>query len=312
MPRDGSTKLPEGIVPPAPMDIGEVANPPFAVLPDPARLFLRRSERFAALAPGHELEGYLSFLSHLCRAQHRVQDGLGAATLPPPDRLLSAREHQMPPISFAQVDLDEAADAAFTGIARLLTDGELTRHSRAAIDNVFTATPGDRGAMMRAVLMDEVPETAVAEHVLAAAALQVHYARLAARLDVATLSPIAPGACPACGSAPVSSMVVGWEGCHGTRFCTCSICQTHWHVVRVRCLTCGGEKGIGYHAIDGGNPLIMGETCESCQSYVKILHHYKNAALDPVADDVASLDLDMVLGREGWARSSANPFLLGY
>ena len=44
------------------MNIGEEAKPPFAVLPDPSSLFLTRSERLAALAPGHELAPYLDFL----------------------------------------------------------------------------------------------------------------------------------------------------------------------------------------------------------------------------------------------------------
>ncbi|MFV0368340.1 MAG: formate dehydrogenase accessory protein FdhE [Hyphomicrobiaceae bacterium] len=312
MPRGGSTKLPEGVVPAAPMDIGEVANPPFAILPDPSQLFLKRSERLATLAPGHDLQGYLEFLAALTRAQHDVQAELAPVKLPSPDKLLTAREHAMPPISFMQVDLDEVADTAFVKMAGFLDAATLTDVSRKAVEKVGSVSPGERQTMMRAVLLDEVPEVAIAEHVLAAAALQVHFARLAVRLDVSTLAPIAPGACPACGSAPVSSMVVGWDGCVGTRFCTCSICQTNWHVVRVRCLTCDAEKGISYHSIDGGNPLIMGETCENCQSYVKILHHYKDAALDPVADDVASLALDLVLGREGWGRASANPFLLGY
>ena len=45
------------------MNIGEEAKPPFAVLPDPVSMFLTRSKRFAALAPGHELQPYLEFLA---------------------------------------------------------------------------------------------------------------------------------------------------------------------------------------------------------------------------------------------------------
>ena len=54
------------------MNIGEEAKPPFAVLPDPSSLFLGRSKRLAALAPGHELAPYLIFLSQLTRAQHEM------------------------------------------------------------------------------------------------------------------------------------------------------------------------------------------------------------------------------------------------
>ena len=313
MPRDGSINLPAGAaVPAAPMDIGEVANPPFAIRPDPQSIFLKRSERFATLAKGHEIEGYLRFLADLCRAQHSVQSELAPARLPSPEKLATAHEHMMPPISFSRLEPDEIANQTLLGIARKLSTGTLTQASKSAVDNVIAASDDARVAMMRAILVDEVPDTAIAEHILAAAALQVHFARLASGLDVDALKPIAPGACPACGSAPVSSMLVNWEGMYGSRFCTCSLCSTNWHTARIKCLACGGERGIAYHSIEGGSSVILGETCEGCHSYVKIFHQHKDAALDAVADDVASLALDIVLGKEGWVRASANPFLLGY
>ncbi len=54
-------------------------------------------------------------------------------------------------------------------------------------------------AMIGAVLADAIPVAALAEHVFVAAALQVHFARLAAQLDAAALVPVGEGACPACG-----------------------------------------------------------------------------------------------------------------
>jgi hypothetical protein len=43
------------------MDIGEVADPPLAVLSDSRGIFLTRSARFATLAPGHDLEACLTW-----------------------------------------------------------------------------------------------------------------------------------------------------------------------------------------------------------------------------------------------------------
>jgi FdhE protein len=34
--------------------------------------------------------------------------------------------------------------------------------------------------------------------------------------------------------------------------------------------------------------------------------------LEPLADDVASLGLDMLVIQDGWKRGGLNPFLLGY
>ncbi len=312
MPRDGSRRPAGDAVPLAPMDIGELANPPFAVLPDPASVFLRRAERLAALAPGHQLEPYLHFLSQLTRAQHDILDALPAPTLPPAERLELARANTMPPISTGHFVLDDAADKTFAALLKSLEAMDLAPSPRATLAKVVALSNDERHGMMRAILLDEIPGDAIAEHVLAAATVQVIFTRMAAKLDVATLSRVADGACPSCGGAPVASAIVGWSGAHGTRFCTCSICATQWNVVRIKCLVCSSEKGIAYHSLEGGAETVMGETCDTCSSYVKMLHQHKDAALDPIADDVASLALDLTLKKEGWERASVNPFLMGY
>ncbi|MDX2258375.1 MAG: formate dehydrogenase accessory protein FdhE [Hyphomicrobiaceae bacterium] len=312
MPRDGSPPLPPGVTPAEPMSIGEIADPPFAILPDPARVFRARSERFAALARGHELETYLQFLSRVAAVQDAVQARTSAPALPADEALATAYAHAMPPISFGQIELGAAADEVLIAVVDELAKGEVNADTEAAVGRVRTATREARLAMMHAVLVDEVPAEAVAEHVLAAAALQVHLALLARQLDVDKLQRVADGACPACGGAPVTSMIVGWLGAHGSRFCTCSMCATHWNVSRIKCLVCGSEKGIAYHSLEGSDGVISGETCESCSSYVKMLHQHKSQHVDPVADDVATLALDLTLAREGWQRASVNAFLMGY
>jgi len=152
----------------------------------------------------------------------------------------------------------------------------------------------------------------LAEHVYVAAALQVHFARLAAGLDPKSLVPVGDGACPCCGGPPVSSMVVGWQGAYNTRFCACALCGTLWHYVRIKCVLCGSTKGIGYQEVEGGGGNIKAETCDACRSYVKVLYQVREADLEPVADDVASLGLALLLGASEYRRGGYNPFLLGY
>ena len=166
--------------------------------------------------------------------------------------------------------------------------------------------------MVRSVLADSIPVEALADHVYVAAALQVHFARLAARLDPASLVPVGDGACPTCGGAPVSSAIVGWSGSHGARFCACALCATQWHTVRVKCMLCGSTKGIAYQELDAGPADVKAETCENCHGYLKIMHQHKDPELDPVADDVSTLGLDLLLRETGYRRGSVNPFLLGY
>ena len=138
-----------------------------------------------------------------------------------------------------------------------------------------------------------IPVEALAEHVFVAAALQVHFARLAAGLDAAALVPVGDGACP--GLRRPAGRLDGRRlaGAHGARFCGCALCGTLWNYVRIKCTLCGSTKGIGYQEIEGGAGTVKAETCDACRGYVKILHQNKDPALDPVADDVATLGLDL-------------------
>jgi FdhE protein len=295
------------------LNIGEEGTPPFAVLPDPFALFLARSKRFEALAPRNDLEPYLRFLANLASAQHDILPDLPRAVPPPSDRVAQALEHGMPPISRAYFEPDETVRATIGGfLDRLLASGELPPQTTAAVDAVRHADAQELQRLTDAALEDGAPADDLAQRSLVAAGLQVHFSRLAAMLSADDLKPIAPGACPSCGSAPVTSSVVGWPKAHNTRFCACSLCATMWNVVRIKCLVCGSMEGISFRTVDREAETVKAETCEGCRSYVKILYQVNDPTLEPVADDVASLGLDMLMAEEGWKRGGRNPFLLGY
>jgi len=297
---------------PDPTMIGNVAEPPFARLPDPTILFATRAARFTALAERHELGPYLRFLAGLSDCQHRLQDGLPEPDMPSDEAIARARQHGMPMLDRSRFTADAAADATLDRLFALAVGIDMPDTARAALDRARDADAATRDGMVRSVLSDAIPVEALADHVFVAAALQVHVARRAARLDVATLEPLGDGVCPTCGGAPVASQIVGWRGAHGARFCACSLCATLWHAVRIKCVLCGSTKGIGYEELDGSAGTVKAETCESCRGYVKIMHQHKDPALDPVADDVASLGLDLLLRETGYRRGAVNPFLLGY
>src|SRR5262245_20318240 len=294
------------------MNIGEEAKPPFAVLPDPNLIFLTRSKRFAALAPGHELEPYLRFLAQLTRVQHDVQEGLPAAALPPFDRIGQALEHGMPPLSRALSDPDPTMELTVERLLSRLASVSLPEATAQAVSAVRQVPSVERRAMLAAALKDASPPDDMAQRTLVLAGLQVHFARLAALLRADDLKPVADGVCPTCGSPPVSSTVVGWPRAHNTRFCTCSLCGTMWNVVRVKCVLCSSTEGISYKSIEGKSEHIKAETCDKCRRYVKIVYQVNDPVLEGVADDVGSLGLDMMLTGEAWTRGGQNPFLLGY
>jgi len=295
-----------------PIPIGDAAAPPFARLPDPRAVFKQRGERFRALASDHELKSYLSFLADLSFIQHDIQDGLPRVELPAADTLARAREHAMPPLDRARFTFDPACDATFERVLASCGACMMPVAASEALHRVRAADPAARAAMATAVLADAIPVEALAEHVFVAAATQVHFARLAAQLDAQSLVPVGDGVCPTCGGPPVCSMVVGWFGAHGTRFCACATCATMWNTVRIKCTVCGSTKGISYEEIAGGPGTVKAECCSECRSYVKILYQLKDPSLDPVADDVASLGLDVLLRETGLRRAGVDPFLLGY
>jgi FdhE protein len=295
-----------------PIPIGEIAKPPFVRLPDPTTLFAARAERLRFVAQTHGLGTYLTFLAGLCEAQHAIQDGLPAVDRPSHEAIARARQHGMPPLDRGGFTADAAYNTTLARLLAAVDDIAMPAAARAALERTRIADAAAQADMAGAVLADAVPVEALAEHVFTAAALQVHFARLAAGLDGESLVAVGDGACPSCGGAPVSSLIVGWSGAHGTRFCACSLCGTLWNYVRIKCTICGSTAGIGYEEVDGGPGTIKAETCNTCHTYVKVLHQHMDPALDPVADDVASLALDLMVREAGYRRGAVNPFLLGY
>ncbi|MGO1074078.1 formate dehydrogenase accessory protein FdhE [Inquilinus sp. CA228] len=297
---------------PDPTVIGDVAAPPFARLPDPHQIFIDRALRLRALAERSEIGPYLRFLSDLAELQYRIQDDLPEPAMPDEAALARARTHGMPPLDRTGFTPDAAFAATFDRFTGAAAEIAMPPAAAEALERVCAAGRAQGEGMVRAVLAGTIPADALAEHVYVAAILQVHFVRLAARLDAAALGPVGDGACPCCGGPPVSTMVVGWRGMHSTRFCACSLCGTYWHQVRIKCVLCGSTKGIGYQEVEGGAGTVKAETCDSCHRYVKVLYQVKQADLEPVADDAASLGLDLLMQQGEYERGGFNPFLLGY
>jgi FdhE protein len=98
---------------------------------------------------------------------------------------------------------------------------------------------------------------------------------------------------------------------HGLRYLTCSLCSAQWHTVRVKCALCESTQGISYYGIEGGSAAIKAENCEACKGYLKILYMDKDPNLEAVADDVASVALDVLMAESGAERAGINFYLLG-
>lgn len=297
---------------PDPTAIGAVSAPPFAVLPDPSRLFGVRAARLRTYAAVSPLKPYLDFLAGLIEAQQAIVPALPPVEPPDAEALARAAGFQMPPLDRARTTLDDTLEATLDQLFDAAAGVPMPEEASAALTRVSLADGALRAQMVRDVLAHDLPVERLAEHVYVAAALQVHFARLAATLDAKKLVPVGDGVCPACGGPPVASLVVEWPNAHGNRFCACSLCSTLWNYVRIRCCACGTTKGIGYQEIEGSPGTVKAETCDECHTYVKVMYQNRDVTIEPVADDIGTLGLDLMMREGPYRRAAFNPFLLGY
>lgn len=264
--------------------VGEIAGGDPIRLPEAATVFRQRSRRLAVLAEGHALQGFLRMIAAVMAAQQAALDGLPA---------------------------DARWQAALARILDTVDAAVLPDAARQARDALNAATPEQLEALSDHFLEGEVPADEAARMVFVVAAIQVIATRRAARLDKATLriSDTEPGLCPVCASPPVAGVIEPGGTKFGHRYLHCSLCATAWRHVRVRCVHCVSTDKISFRQI-AGTSYLRAECCESCRGYSKVFYVEKAKAVEPFADDLASLGLDLMVGEEGFARI-ANPFVLG-
>ncbi len=291
---------------PDPSMIGGVPQAPLALLPAPVALFQARGRRFAFLAESSELAPYLTFLADLSALQARLCVTLPPVAAPP------VRAAGMPPIDRLALVRDPALAATLTALADGARELQMPEPARLALSAVRAADEADRHWLLSNVLSDTIPEDSTAPHLFVAAAVQVHLVRLAAGLDAGALVAVGTGLCPACGGRPATSSVTGAQGIENVRYASCAGCGTRWNEVRVKCLCCGSTKGITYRSAETHEATVKAECCRECNSWVKIFYQVKNPSLDPIADDVGSLGLDMLMKDTGMRRGGFNPYIVGY
>lgn len=279
------------------------------LLPIKTGLFAERAERFSALAAGHSLGEWLDFMGHLTRAQHAALEALPTLPLPDAATLEQARIHGMPPLDV------RSRPAVWREVLHSIAGG-LRLHAPAAtrgeLDALLVASEDSLEALADSLLIGEPTAEQVARLPFVAAALQVVYTQLAGQLSTGQLQRLdAHGVCPCCGSPPVASIVRLGDAINNLRYLHCSLCNTEWNVPRATCTVCDTDKGVALHELEGSKGAVRAETCDACKSYLKIVYQEKDPRVDPVADDLATLALDMLVDEAGYGRSGPNLLLLG-
>jgi FdhE protein len=318
-------------------------------LPQAADIFTSRAARLRrhaasdvpSIPVGAELRGYLALMAELVDAQAAVATDLrreGEAFAVDRAQIERAQAHSMPllpalgarPARWREVlvrILDRLQDRAGAGPALSAVLAGLRTHGDAALD-----------ALADAVLAQRVEALDPALAPFVAAALQTVWTHLASQLQVRDIPYMETGTvCPVCGSQPVASVVRIGGASQGYRYLQCALCASEWHMVRVKCSHCEHNGKIAYHGLDGtgadGETTAAGpfpghedgaraphkandprsaaraETCDDCYTYRKIFSQEHDFEVEPLADDLASLTLDVLVAEAGYERASINPLL---
>lgn len=284
---------------------------PRIILPEGKSVFATRAARLKQLAADNPLEDYLLLVAVISEAQAKVfakYDVPGVSA----EKIETSQKYGMPALQADTIERDAVWLKILGDILQHLIDAEAV--PAVAVDVAKTMlkqidqNPAAIEAIADRVLADQDADPALAPVIMAA--LQVYWTQLAIDLGDDNLPVVQKegGVCPCCGSLPVSSVVqIGSN--QGIRYLSCSLCSTLWHMVRVVCSTCQSTKDISFYHLEGQSESVKAETCPSCNTYRKIFYQEKDLNVDPVADDLASLHLDVLMADEGFERASGNPFL---
>lgn len=287
--------------------------PPFLHLPA-AHLFEVRATRLEQLAEGNALGDYLRLMARLCRIQQQLVDNPPAGLPVAEERQRLCISHGLPPLA---ADSLVREGPWLVWLQALLerfeteSDGPLAE----ALDALRGSDDAQRKGWAIALLGGQYDAVPAALVPFIGAALQAAWSSWLLALPAPELKPAGSLAqCPACGS-PAMAGVVRNRGKHnGLRYLACSLCACEWHVVRVKCVYCESSKDLRYSNLEDdrhapGKAPLRAECCPGCQSYLKQCYLENDAAAEPLADDLASLALDMRLDEEGFHRLAPNLLL---
>jgi FdhE protein len=308
---------------------------PFLQVPDLRRIFAERAMRMRQLAAQSSLGDFLRFLAVLAQAQHDLAQHYPPLVLI--DEAEAARLQRVAGVPFVasewyrdpvwRLNLLELGDRCVSDAPAALRDaiGGLRTQS-----NIWIEAQADL------VLAGSQRGLDLALAPLIGAALQLHFTVLLAQWEAASKAKPALGAaigrtlfeghCPACTSLPTSSITLAVGPSAGHRYLHCSLCNARWHMPRNKCAHCFRTDDLRYEALEladagqdsreepdstgvGRRPAVLAEACGHCLHYLKILHTDRDPFVDPLADDLYSLSLDLLLGEEGFERYGNNLML---
>ncbi|MBC7974497.1 MAG: formate dehydrogenase accessory protein FdhE [Myxococcales bacterium] len=308
---------------------------PFLRFPDRTTAFGEREMRLRQLRAGHAMGDYLGFIAEVAQAQGAVLGATIDVALPTAEQIERAAKAGVPLLDAAHWQRDPRWVSLLRDLLRRLDvrlgDGATRAIVRglAARDDAWLDQQADRilNGVMLGLDLGSAP--------LVSAGLQVYFAHLvAATLAAGSGARLAPfgriddeSICPCCGSRPTAGITRIGAAEAGYRYLACSLCATQWHMVRIKCSHCLSTKGITYQSlrtlgqeedaagsgrVEGANAstsAVQLECCSECGHYLKIVHMERDPNVEPTADDLATLTLDLLANDGGETRHGVNLML---
>ena len=299
---------------------------PFLRLPQRASVFADRQLRLRQLAASHPMRDYLLFIANLAQAQHESLQDYAAVALPDEAACDAAARELLAPVPAATWPRDPLWRGETRRLLGRLEKGLAAGSARDSVRRVIEADDAFFEQQADRLLNGVSLGLDLAAAPLLAAGLQTYWSHLLLQTAVARGESVfgrtdPPTACPCCASLPTASVTRIGADESGFRYLHCSLCSSQWHFVRIKCARCESTKGVHYEQLEaqagvelpatGARPgAVKAECCDNCGHYLKLVSMEADHEVEPVADDLASVALDLLVSEAGHQRAGVNLMLV--
>lgn len=292
-------------------DLGTTGgNIPAVVLPSPQNIYHNRAARARSRMYDHPLADYLSFIADISDIQAALCKTLPVMLPEHATYWQQCALRQTPPLDFTTWPRDPVWQEVLRQLISRLRHAENKNRTLEPVYHAILALDADSlEAQAQAILQADSTHIDMTFAPFIGAALSYYWTWLASQLPTQSLMLFDDeySLCPVCHSPPSTSLIRP-APVQGLRYLHCSLCESEWHMVRVKCTSCFSTKGIQYYHLEQ-NAVVGAESCDSCHGYLKIINRDKDRHADPLVEDLASLALDLKLEEAGYLRSGRNLLL---
>lgn len=276
---------------------------PLVFYPSAKTLYTHRVERLQALAQKSPFSDYLNFCLQIAQQQANL-----VKQQPVELHQSIPLNNYNPPLSLKNLPLSDVWQKYLNQLLQAISD--TTPQITLVIESLLKNSAEQLQQKALYLLNGELNKVEGNESIFIWSALSLYYCQLASQIKGKAVAENTDNSwlCPVCNSMPVAS-VIQIGGNNGLRYLHCSLCESEWYIPRVKCTSCDDLQHIEYFSLDNTLAAIKTECCHACQSYLKIFDQDKDPHLEVIADDIASLILDIKTEEEGFAKSGINPFI---